>query len=173
VTGAWTVAAIDIGRTGMWVGPFVVAVLAGALDYSAAGPASIRDRIAVMGYYAAAVSFAQILGWTPLIRAEVVDYNWRMIGALVSLITHGALLICWFGWPRALAAHLASMVKLGGKTSDQVRLNQTLIGWTIAAALSAPLAGTGGWGRVVDGVATVTTGAWSALASAVLAAIGG
>jgi hypothetical protein len=173
VTGAWTVAAIDIGRTGTWVGPFLVAVLAGALDYSAAGPASIRDRIAVMGYYAAAISFAALTGWTPLLRDMITDYNWRMVGALVSLATHGALLIAFAGRPRALAGQLASVVELGGKTSDHARLNQTLIGWTVAAALSAPLAGTGGWGRVVDGVATVTTGAWSALASAVLAAIGG
>lgn len=169
---AW-MAAIDIERPGLWVGPFLVAVLSGALDYSAAGPAAVRDRIAVMGYYAAAVSFAAILGWTPIIRAEVVDYNWRMIGALASLATHGALLIAFAGRPRALAVQLAGMVKLGGKTSDQARINQTLLGWTVAAALSAPLAGTGGWGRVVDTVATVTTSVWSSIASAVLSAIGG
>jgi hypothetical protein len=167
------VAMVDIGRPGMWVGPFLVAVLSGALDYSAAGPTAIRDRVAVMGYYAAAISFAQLLGWTPFLRAEVVDYNWRMVGALASLVTHGALLVAFAGRPRALAAQLASMVGLGGKASDRARLNQTLLGWTVAAALSAPLAGTGGWGRVVDWVATVTTGAWSALASAVLSAIGG
>jgi hypothetical protein len=167
------VAMVDIGRPGMWVGPFLVAVLAGALDYSAAGPAAVRDRIAVMGYYAAAVSFAALTGWTPLLRGMVVDYNWRMVGALVSVATHGALLVAFAGRPRALAGQLAAMVGLGMKVSDKARLNQTLIGWTVAAALSAPLAGTGGWGRVVDGVATVTTSAWSALASAVLAAIGG
>jgi hypothetical protein len=167
------VAMVDIGRPGMWVGPFLVALLSGALDYSAAGPASVRDRIAVMGYYAAAISFAALLGWTPFLRDMITDYNWRMVGACVSVATHGALMVAFVGWPRALAAQLASMVKLGMKASDKARLNQTLLAWTVAAALSAPLAGTGWWGLVVDRIATVTTSVWSALASAVLAAIGG
>jgi hypothetical protein len=170
---AAAVAAVDIGQAGAWVGPLVVGLLSGALDYSGAGPVALRDRAAVAGYYAAGVSFAAILGWTPFIRDQVTDYNWQMVGALISLVTHGALLICWVNWPRAAAKALSKKTKFASADSAAAKINQTLLGWTLVAALSAPLSGDGGWGHVVDVIATGTTGLWSAIVSTVLHWLGG
>lgn len=166
--------ALGVGHTGTWVGPLLVGAAAGLLDYSAAGPAAVRDRIAVAGYYASAVSFAELTGWTPWIRATVATYDWRMVGALANLITVGALLIVWVGRPKAVAGQLGAKIGFGTTGSKAAaKINQTLLGWTVAAALTSPMAGTGGWGSVVDWITTATTGMWSAIVRALLSGLGG
>jgi hypothetical protein len=168
------VVAVSVGQTGAWVGPLIVGAAAGALDYSAAGPAAIRDRLAVAGYFASAVSFAELLGWSGWIRSTVATYDWRMLGALVNLVTLGALVVVMAGRPKALAGQLATVMKFAGTESKAAaKINQTLLGWTVAAALTAPLAGDGEWGAVVQWVAEITTGMWSAIATAVLTWLGG
>jgi len=162
-----------IGQPGSWVGPLAFGLLAGVLDYSAAGPSAIRDRVAVVGYYASAVSFAALLGLSDWMRDTTTAYDWRMAAAIASLITHGALIVVWVGWPKPFAKQLAKTVQWGGAASSAAKINQTLLGWTIAAAITAPMAGDQGWGTVVDGIASMTTGLWSALAGAILGWLGG
>jgi hypothetical protein len=164
---------VTIGKTGEWVGPLVVGLLAGLLDYSAAGPVALRDRVAVMGYYACTVSMSAVLGWTGYIRGEVQDYNWLMIGALISLVAHGALLVVFLGRPKTLAKALSKPLRWNSADSNAVKINQTLLGWTVTAGLAAPLSGTQGFGHLVDGIAGVTTGAWSSIVTAVLHWLGG
>jgi hypothetical protein len=167
-------AAVTIGQTGAWVGPLAVGLLAGALDYSAAGPGAIRDRFAVMGYYACAISMAAILGWTGWIRDMIgTSYDWRMVGAVASLITHGALLVCFFNRPTAIAKVLSKKIGFNSGASSSAKINQTLLGWTVAAALTASLSGEQGWGRVVDSIATATTGLWGGLVNIVFTWLGG
>lgn len=167
-------AAVTIGQTGAWVGPVAVGLLAGALDYSAAGSGAIRDRVAVMGYYACTLSMAAILGWTGWIRGQIGgSYDWRMAGAVASLITHGALLVCFFGRPTAIAKQLSKKIGFNSGASSSAKINQPLLGWTVAAALTAPLSGEQGWGRVVDAIATACTGIWGALVNVVFSWLGG
>lgn len=168
------VAALSIGQTGAWVGPLIVGGAAAALDYSAAGATALRDRIAVMGYYASAVSFVYLLGFSTWITSLIdTDYNWRMAGACFSLVTHGALLVCWFNWPKALVKGLAKRLKWASADSAAAKINQTLLGWTVAAALSSPLSGSGGWGKVVNAIAGFTTGIWSWIVAALFHWLGG
>lgn len=168
------VAAVNVGQAGAWVGPVLVGGAAAGLDYTAAGPVAVRDRIAVMGYYASAISFVYLLGFSGWITGMVdPDYNWRMLGALVSLVAHGALLVCFFGWPKALAKALAKRLKWTGADSQAAKINQTLLGWTVVAACSSPLSGSGGWGTVVSAIARTTTGVWGSLASAIFKWLGG
>lgn len=162
------VAAIDIGQSGTWIGPLLVGLASGGLDYSAAGPAALRDRVAVAGYFASAVSFAELTGWTPWIRGAFASYDWRVFGAVANLAVMGALLIVWIGRPRKLAAQLAGVVKFAGTDSQAAKINQTLLGWTITAALTSPLAGDGTWGRIVDSITTATTGFWGATVGALI-----
>jgi hypothetical protein len=171
------VAAIDVGRAGTWVGPLLVGAAAGALDYSAIGPHAMRDRLAVIGYYASAVSFVHLLGLAEWERSMVTDYNWRMIGALASLITHGALLLAMFGgrlaWTKALAAAVAGRLKFDSEASKAAKVNTALVGWAVAAAVAAPLSGQAGWGAVVDWIGGATTGMWSGIARFILSWFGG
>jgi hypothetical protein len=177
VIGA-AIATVDIGRSGAWVGPLIVGMLAGALDYSAAGAGAWRDRVAVAGYYACAVSMSAILGWTDYIRGAVAgDYNWTMIGAVISLITHGALLLAMFGTmlgpTRAISKQMQARVKFASGDSKAAKINQTLLGWTVAAAASAPLSGDAGWGSTVDLIATGCTGLWGGIVGVVMHWLGG
>lgn len=166
---------VTIGGAGQWIGPLLVGGLAAALDASAFGAHAWRDRIAVAGYYASTISFVTLLGLAEWERSMFVDYNWRMAGALASLATHGALLIAMFGGmigpTRALSTSLATKVKFG--TDATAKVNQTLLGWTVTAAVTAPLSGTGGWGGIVDAIAAATTGMWGALAGFVMHWLGG
>jgi hypothetical protein len=170
-------AVVSIGQTGAWVGPLLVGLAAAALDYSAIGPHAMRDRFAVAGYYAAAISFVYLLGLATWEQRVFSDYNWRMLGAVASLITHGALLLAMFGDlfgpTRALARNVQSRVKFATESSGLTKVNQPLLGWTVAAAASAPLAGTSGWGGVVAWIASATTGLWSGLVSVVMHWLGG
>lgn len=169
--------AAHIGRPGEWIGPMLVAGLAGGLDYSAAGPARLRDRVAVIGYYAAAVSFAAILGWTGYIRGEVHSYSWVMAWAVASLVTHAALLLAMFGelfgWFRAVSKKIGKAVGFASGDSTAAKINGKLLGWTLAAAITAPMSGTGGWGHLVDQIVSGTTGAWSGIVTVVQHWLGG
>jgi hypothetical protein len=166
---------VSIGQAGAWIGPLLVGGLAAALDASAIGAHAWRDRIAVCGYYAAAISFVTLLGLAGWERSMFTDYNWRMAGAVASLVTHGALLLAMFGGligpTRALSAEIAKKIKFGSDATAKV--NQTLLGWTVAAAVTAPMAGTGGWGAVVDAIAAGTTGMWGAIVGTVMSWLGG
>jgi hypothetical protein len=171
-------AVVSIGQTGAWVGPLLVGLAAAGLDYSAAGPTAWRDRFAVAGYYAAAISFVYLLGLAEWEQAAIRgNYNWRMLGAVASLATHGALLLAMFGGligpTRTLATAVAGRVNFLSEDSKKAKVNQTLLGWTAAAAVSAPLAGTGGWGGLVAGIASLTTGMWSGVVTAVMHWLGG
>lgn len=171
-------AAVTIGQTGAWVGPLLVGLAAAGLDYSAVGSDAWRDRFAVAGYYASAVSFAWLLGLAGWERELVAsDYNWRMIGACASLATHGALLLAMFGSmigpTKVLAASLAARLKFAGTESKAAKINQVLLGWTVSAGITAPLSGDAGWGRIVDGIATATTGTWGALIHMLFRWLGG
>jgi hypothetical protein len=168
-----TLAVVDIGRAGAWVGPLIVGALAGGLDYSAAGSAALRDRVAVPGYYAAAVSFCFLLGLAQWEQATITDYNWRMIWGTVSVVTHGCLLVCWFGRPARLAKALGKITKFAGTDSSAAKINQTLLGWTVAAAVTAPMSGDGGWGSIVATIAQATTGIWSSAVTLYFHWIGG
>lgn len=161
---------VTIGQSGAWIGPLALGLLAGLLDYSAAGSGALRDRVAVVGYYASAVSMFAILGlrWTPS-----ADYSWRMAFAVASLITHGALLICWLGRPTAVAKQLSKKLAFNSGASSSAKINQTLLGWTVAAAFTAPLSGNQGWGRVVDTIVTATTGAGAVVLNSVFKWLGG
>jgi hypothetical protein len=171
-------AVVSIGQAGAWVGPLLVGLTAAALDYSAVGPHAMRDRLAVAGYYAAAISFVYLLGLATWEQAMFSDYNWRMLGAVASLITHGALLLAMFGTligpTRTLAKSLQARVKFAvAEVSGATKINQPLLGWTIAAAVTAPLAGDAGWGGFVAGIASATTGLWSGVVSVVMHWLGG
>jgi hypothetical protein len=136
VTGvhAAAIAVVTVGQVGTWIGPLLVGMLAGALDASATGPDAWRDRVAVAGYYASFVSFVQLLGLAAWEQRAFGDYNWRVTGAVFSLIFHGALLLAMFGGligpTRPLAVSLAARVKFGGTESATAKINQTLMGWT-------------------------------------------
>jgi len=168
-------ATVSIGRAGAWIGPLLVGGLAAALDASAIGKHAWRDRFAVAGYYAAAISFVTLLGLATWEQTAFSDYNWRMAGAVASLITHGALLLAMFGGligpTRTLSADLAKKVKFGSEATAKV--NQTLLGWTIAAAVTAPLSGESGWGGVVTSIASATTGLWGGVVGVVMHWLGG
>jgi hypothetical protein len=171
------VAAVSVGQTGAWVGPLLVGAVAGALDYSAIGPHAMRDRLAVIGYYASAVSFVHLFGLAEWERSVITDYNWRMIGALASLVTHSALLLAMFGsriaWTRAIAAAVAARLKFDSEASKAVKVNTALVGWSVTAAAVAPLSGRAGWGAVVDWIGGATTGLWSVIVGFILSWFGG
>jgi hypothetical protein len=169
---------VTIGQTGAWVGPLLVGLTAAGLDYSAIGPTAWRDRLAVAGYYAAAISFVYLLGLAQWEQAAFAgNYNWRMLGACTSLATHGALLLSMFGTligpTRTLANAVAGRVHFLSEDSKKAKVNQTLLGWSVAAAVTAPLSGTGGWGGLVSGIASLTTGMWSGVVTVVMHWLGG
>ena len=171
-------ATVSIGRAGAWVGPLLVGLAAAGLDYSAVGPHAMRDRFAVAGYYAAAISFVYLLGLATWEESAFGDYNWRMLGAVASLITHGALLLAMFGSligpTRTLATTMQAKVKFASAdASGATKINQKLLGWTVGAALTAPLSGNAGWGGLVSGIASATTGIWGSVVSAVMHFLGG
>ena len=156
---------VTVGQTGAWIGPAIVAGLAGLLDYSA------------VGYYAAGVSFVALFGLDGWERSTFTSYDERMTWAVASLVTHGGLLVALFGErvgpTRLLAAQLSKRMGIGVKASDSNRINSTLVNWVTAAAVTAPMSGNAGWGRVVDAIDTMTTGAAATVAGAVLRWIGG
>jgi hypothetical protein len=171
-------AVVSVGQAGAWIGPLLVGLAAAVLDYSAIGPHAMRDRLAVAGYYAAAISFVYLLGLATWEQSAFHDYNWRMLGAVASLITHGALLLAMFGTiigpTRTLAKNVQARVKFAvAETSGATKVNQPLLGWTVAAAVTAPLSGTSGWGGFVAGIASATTGLWSGIVSVVMSWLGG
>jgi hypothetical protein len=146
------------GAAGAWVGPAVVGGVGGFVDYVGGKASVVRDRIAVVFYYAAVISFAELLGWNPWIRSQVGgDYSWRMVGAVASLITHGCLVVVWLGWPKQWAKGLSKRLRFASSDSEANKINQTLLGWTTAAALTAPLSGDAGWGHIVRLIGEWTT----------------
>lgn len=167
---------VTVGQAGAWIGPLLVGGLAAALDASGIGSHAWRDRLAVCGYYASAISFVTLLGLAGWEREMFSDYNWRMAGAVASLVTHGALLLAMFGTllgpTRAASKSIAARIKLGNAEAAS-KVNQTLLAWTVAAAVTAPMSGSKGWGNVVDAIATATTGMWSGLVAAVMSWLGG
>jgi hypothetical protein len=119
-----------------------------------------------------------ILGWNGYIQDVVgTDYNRRMIGAVISLVTHGALLLGMFGQligpVRAIGKDIAKRIKFDSADSKAAKINQTLLNLTIAAGLSAPLSGNAGWGTVVNAIGTFTTGLWGAFVGWVFSWLGG
>ena len=122
---------VSVGQTGAWVGPLLVGLAAAALDYSAVGPHAMRDRVAVAGYYASAISFVYLLGLAGWEKTTFADYNWRMIGACASLATHGALLLAMFGTligpTRTLAKSMQAKVKFATEASGMTKVNQPLL----------------------------------------------
>lgn len=167
-----TVAGAPVGLA--WIGPLAVGGIGAGLDYSAPGNAAVRDRFAVIFYYACFVSFGEILGWNPWIKEQIGDdYNWRMIGGVASLVVTGALLVVFFNRPKKLAARLSGRLNFASTDSDAIKINQTLVAWVAAAAATAPLSGDGGWGHVVELIGVWCTGWPGAVVSWLFHLLGG
>jgi len=159
-------ALVSAPLSGDWVGPTFAALLAGALDYSAAGAMAVRDRLAVMGYYASTLGFSILTGWTAGLRAYVGDPQWQIVGAWAAGLIHLAMLCVFFGRPKRLAKPLGVHMKFASADSKAVKINGTLLGWTVAAAASAPLA-LGPMATLIDAVGLGTTHVWAAVISAI------
>jgi len=145
--------------SGDWVGPTISAGIAGGLDYSAWGSSAIRDRLAVFGYYAATVGFALLVGWTAGVRAQFSDPQMQDVGAWIAGLSHLGMIAVFLGRPKIIAKNLRKLVRFHSADSDAARINGTLLGWTVVAALSAPLA-LGPMAGLVNGIGLITTHTW-------------
>jgi hypothetical protein len=167
---------VRVGDPGGWIGPLIIGAAAGFLDHSAVGPHAMRDRVAVIGYYACGISFSYLLGFAEW-EQGLTDPNWRMAWAVVSLVTHGALLLAmfgqYFGWTQKLQAWAAKRLQFAGTKSAAIGINGTLLGWTLAAVGTAPLSGHGGWGAVVEEIAYGCTSIWGVILAALETWLGG
>jgi hypothetical protein len=168
---------VRVGQPGGWFGPAVVGLIAGLLDYSAFGPHAMRDRVAVIGYYACGISFSYLLGFAQWEQAQITTPDWRMAWGVVSLITHGALLLAMFGhffeWTKKVAEKIAKRLQFAGTKSAAIAINGTLLSWTLAAVATAPMSGKAGWGYVVQEIAYGCTSVWGLIVGVLEAWLGG
>jgi len=169
--------AVHVGQAGEWFGPVVVLVAALILDWSALGSVALRDRIAVAGYYSAALSMISIFGWQHTVQGWFDgSWSWQLAGSALAFIAHAGLVLAMIGsrfkWSGALATKVHGLIHMQHKDSTANRINGTLLGSSAMAAASSVLA-RGPLAGFVAFVAHILTGVWSWLAERIVTGLGG
>jgi hypothetical protein len=179
----------------------LVGVLSAVLDWSGVGPNALRDRIAAIGYLAAALGWFDIIGlsaWETRMHAAT-DHNTRVIWSMASVVP----VFFWFGamspqigflgkfaqlsfrnnrrttrtnTSRASGTSNASNASNASNTTTtankQEHINSWLLMWTIGVALSIPLAMPSQYHNVVVTMSNTVTNIASSVGSSIGAYFG-
>lgn len=172
----------------------LVGVLSAVLDWSGVGPNSLRDRIAAIGYLAAALGWFDIIGlseWEVRMHAAT-SHDTRVIWSMASVVP----VFFWFGAMLPQLAFLGKFGQLSLRNSRRPRatsarapgapgapaatpaanklehINSWLLTWTIAVALSVPLAMPSSYHNLVVTMSSTVIGIASSFGSSVGAYFG-
>lgn len=168
---------VAVGEVGEWFGPVLVFAAAFGLDWSALGSHSLRDKIAMLGYYAGTVSAISIFEWEDDVQGWFdASWSWNLTGAVIASVLHLCVLLAMFGtrikWLSGLGKRVCDLAHIDSKDSSANRINTTLMMWSIAAGASSVLA-RGPSAGPIHWLGTLITGLWGWLANGLITLHGG
>ncbi|MDQ1249627.1 MAG: hypothetical protein QG597_4002 [Actinomycetota bacterium] len=158
---------IKVGEVGQWFGPAIVLVIAIGIDFSAAGDAAKRDRIAAVFTYCSALGFISIYRWSEAIQGWFDDsWSWALTGSALAVIAHVLFVAILIGdaskRTKRVSAKLGPLVGIASKESNAVgKFNTRLhIAAVITAATCVLARGDSAWiphtiGRVLCGASAL------------------
>lgn len=155
----------------------LIGILSAALDWSGIGPNAFRDRIAAIGYLAAAMGWFNIIGlsqWEETMHSAA-DHNTRVLWSMASTVP----MFFWIGAMLPQIPFLGKFAQLsfrngrrpggGGARSGPPNatpsitraehINTWLLAWTVGVAVAMPLAMPSQYHNLVVQIAAAVTAA--------------
>lgn len=139
----------------MWM-CLLLGLIAAGIDWSAAGPNALRDRIAAIGYLASGLGWMDILGvagWELGIYRGL-SHDWQVIWSMAAIVPTGFWIGAMLPRIRCLGRFAQLELRRGGAGAANAtgKINTYLLSWTIAVCVATPLLAPSAFTRIVAGI---------------------